>query len=117
MNLLKEDNSRGLAVVLRGEGISPLCLVKAMYDPSTQCWKPDYCRGLHLSDFRSWPRKKEAVQCAKDLGWATTKVTCLGTRFSRGWGLRWSFRHPYFLATDWSDERVADIISRVTNQS
>lgn len=107
---LREDKKHGLAVVLRGDGISPLCLVRAVYDPSIQCWKPDYPYGLHLSDFRSWPRKKEAVQWAKNLCWPTNKVTRLGTRFSRGWGLRWDLRYPYFLAVDWDDEKVNSVI-------
>ena len=71
---LREDKNRGLAVMLRGEGVSPLCLARAVYDPSIQCWKPNYPYGLHLSDFRSWPRKKEAVQCARNLRWPTNKV-------------------------------------------
>ena len=107
---LREDKKRGLAVVLRGEGVSPLCLVRAVYDGGLQCWKPDYPFGLHLSDFLSWPSRKEAIQCAKDLRWPRNMVTNLGTRFSRGYGLRWNLQYPYFLAPNWSDEKVKSVI-------
>ena len=107
---LREDRKRGLAVVLRGDGVSPLCLVRATYDGSIQCWKPEYSLGLHLSDFMSWPNRKEAVQCAEKLGWKQNMVTNLGTRFSRGYGLRWDLRYQYFLAPNWSDEKVNLVI-------
>lgn len=108
--LLREDKRNGLAVVMRGEGISPLCLVKGVYDAALKCWKPDYEIGLHLSDFRSWPSRKEAVECAKKLRWPQNKVTHLGTRFSRGYGLRWDDRYPYFLSIDWDNEKVRKVI-------
>lgn len=107
---LREDRKRGLAVVLRGDGVSPMCLVRATYDGSLRCWKPEYSLGLHLADFMSWPTRKEAVQCAKDLGWKQNMVTNLGTRFSRGYGLRWDLRYQYFLAPNWSDEKVNSVI-------
>ena len=107
---LREDKKRGLAVVLRGEGVYPLCLVRAVYDGGIQCWKPDYPFGLHLSDFLSWPSRKEAIQCAKDLRWPRNMVTNLGTRFRRGYGLRWNLQYPYFLAPNWSDEKVKSVI-------
>ena len=107
---LREDKKNGLAIVLRGEGVSPLCLVRAVYDGGLKCWKPDYQVGLHLSDFLSWPRRLEAVETAKKLGWRRNMVTNLGTSFSRGWGLRWDLRHPYFLAPSWSDEKIKTVI-------
>jgi hypothetical protein len=107
---LREDKKRGLAVVLRGEGIAPLCLVRAVYDGKLRCWKPDYPLGLHLSDFASWPTRAEAVKRAKDLRWKQNMVTNLGTRFSRGYGLRWDLRYPYFLAVCWSDEKINSVI-------
>lgn len=107
---LREDKKRGLAVVLRGDGVSPLCLVRAVYDGGLKCWKPDYPVGLHLSDFMSWPTRAEAVKYAKDLHWPRNMVTNLGTRFSRGYGLRWSLQYPYFLAPNWDDEKVKAVI-------
>ena len=107
---LREDRKRGLAVVLRGEGVSPLCLVRAVYDGKLKCWKPDYQLGLHLSDFVSWPTRAEAVKCANGLNWPRNMVTNLGTRFSRGYGLRWNLLYPYFLAPNWTDEKVKSVI-------
>jgi hypothetical protein len=107
---LREDKKRGLAVVLRGEGIAPLCLARAVYDGKLRCWKPDYQLGLQLSDFASWPTRAEAVKRAKDLRWKRNMVTHLGTRFSRGYGLRWDLRYPYFLAVCWSDEKINSVI-------
>ena len=106
---LREDKKRGLAVVLRGEGISPLCLVRAVYDGGLKCWKPDYPVGLHLSDFMSWPKRADASDAAGKLRWKKNMVTNLGTRFSRGYGLRWDLRYPYFLAPNWSDEKVSSV--------
>ena len=107
---LREDKKNGLAIVLRGEGVSPLCLVRAVYDGSLRCWKPDYQAGLHLSDFMSWPKRVDAVAAAKKLRWKRNMVTNLGTRFSRGWGLRWDLRYSYFLAPNWSDEKVNSVV-------
>lgn len=107
---LREYKKRGLAVVLRGEGVSPLCLVRAVYDGGLRCWKPDYPVGLHLSDFLSWPTRREASEFAGKLRWKKNMVTNLGTRFSRGYGLRWDFRYPYFLSPNWDDEKVKSVI-------
>ena len=107
---LREDKKNGLAIVLRGEGVSPLCLVRAVYDGGLKCWKPDYQAGLHLSDFMSWPKRVDAVAATKKLRWKRNMVTNLGTRFSRGWGLRWDLRYSYFLAPNWSDEKVNSVV-------
>lgn len=104
--MLREDKRNGHAVVMRGEGISPLCLVKGVYDAALKCWKPDYEIGLHFPIFVHGRHGKTLSTSRKKLRWPQNKVTHLGARFSRGYGLGGMKGIPYFLSIDWDDEKV-----------
>jgi len=105
------ENFKGKAVVLRGYGISPLCLAKAKYNPSRHLWEPRHDLQLCLKNFYVWPRRKECIDFAKDLKWKQNMIVKFGNRFGRGNALRWDLRYDYFLCPNWSDEEVYRIVT------
>lgn len=101
------ENYKGKAVLLRGTGISPLCMVEAV--PSAGCWKP--IKGNSLRDAMCFALKKDAIEMVNNLRFPLYSVVRYEGRLSgKVWAIQYDMRYNYLLSPNWDDETVRSVV-------
>jgi len=101
------EDYKGMAVLLRGEGVSPLCMVEA--SKYAGCWKP--VKGRSLRDAMCFATKKDAVEMVKNLRFPLDSVVRYEGKLSgRVWAIRYDIRYNYLLSPNWDDEMVRNVV-------
>jgi len=101
------EDYKGMAVYLRGNERSPLCMVMA--DQYAGIFKPQ--KGRSLKDVMCFPTKKEAEQMAKSLKFPLASVVKYEGRLSGVvWAIRYDLRYKYLLSSNYDNETIRDVM-------
>lgn len=105
------EDYKGKAVLLRGSGISALCMIEC--NQYAGIWKPK--KGNSLREVMCFTTKKEALLAAKKLRFPLHSVVKYEGRLSgRIWALQYDCRYNYLLAPNWNDDIVGNVVLSCT---
>lgn len=88
-----DDQRRGVMAL---DLTPPLRFGRMKYSGKLRLWVSD-CT-INLCDFITFPTKHDAILHARTLGWTSSHVERIGSRFWSCWGIRYDIRDNYFLA-------------------
>ena len=107
------EDYKGKAVLLRGEGISPLCMVEA--SQYAGYWRP--IKGNSLRDAMCFSTKKDAIETVKNLRFPMNSIVKYKGRLSgRVWAIQYDIRYNYLLSPNWDDTTVRNVVLSCSKQ-